>query len=181
MTAERPPSVPGLIRSSILFKEKVLLSPDILIGVLAGVGAWYFVPETQVKTALDGLTTAGLAIAATLVGVVIAALAVMVAFLSDEFLAKMDRATAKYGAMEGQLFPFWFVTGLGIVTILLSVGTIAFAQAADPVAQRVLVGLLTGLLVWTSLGVLNLVGYIHHTGVSRAIDARKKFPPPPER
>lgn len=180
MTAERPPTVPGLIRSSVLFKEKVLLSPDLWIGLVVGAAAWYFVPEAQIKTALDGLTSAGLAVAATLVGVVIAALAVMVSFLSEEFIALMDRATEKYGAMEGQLFPFWFVTGLGILTVLLSVGTIAFAQAADPAVRRVLVGVLTGLLVWTSLGVLNLVGYIHHTGVSRAILARKKFPGPPK-
>lgn len=179
MTAERPTTVPGLIRSSILFREKVLLSPDLWIGVVAGVAAWALVPEAQVVTALNALTSAGLAIAATLVGVVIAALAVMVAFLSEEFIALMDRATEKYGAMEGQLFPFWFVTGLGILTILISVGALAFAQAADVTVRRGLVAVLTWLLVWTSLGVLNLVGYIHHVGVSRAILARKKFPTPP--
>ena len=83
MTAERPPSVPGLIRSSVLFKEKVVLSPDLWIGLVVGAAAWYLVPEAQIKTALDGLTSAGLAVAATLVGVVIAALAVMVSFLSE--------------------------------------------------------------------------------------------------
>jgi hypothetical protein len=181
MTAERPPTVPGLIRSSILFKEKWILSPDLWLGVLAGVVAWFAVPDAQIKTALGALTSAGLAVAATLVGVVIAALAVVVAFLDDEFIEMMDRATEKYGAMEGQLFPFWFVTGLGIATVLISVGAIAFAQGAGTGVQRVLVAVLTWLLVWTALGVLNLVGYIHHTGVSRAILVRKKFRRPPER
>lgn len=175
MTADPPKRVPGLIRSSILFKDKVLLSPDLWIGLVAGGLAFVFVPEASLRDALDGLTSAGLAVATALVGVVIAALAVVVAFLDDEFIALMDRATkGRYGGMEGQLFPFWFVSGLGIATVLLSVGAIAFAQQAPKEAERVIVAVLTFLLVWTSLGVLNLVGYIHATGVTRALLIRKR-------
>jgi hypothetical protein len=178
MTADKPKRVPGLLRTSILFKDKVLLSPDLWIGALVGVAAWILVPETSLREALNGLTSAGLAVATALVGVVIAALAVVVAFLDDEFIALMDRATSKrYGGMEGQLFPFWFVAGLGVGTILLSVGAIAFAQPASVEVMRALVAVLSFLLVWTSLGVLNLVGYIHATGVSRALYIRKKNPP----
>ena len=129
---------------------------------------------SQLRHALDGLTTAGLAVATALVGVVIAALAVVVAFLDDEFIALMDKATRKYGGMEGQLFPFWFVTGLGIATILVSVAAICFGQGASNEWMRGLVGLLCWLVVWTALGVLNLVGYIHATGVSRALLIRRR-------
>ena len=175
MTAERPRRVPGLIRTSILFKDKVLLTPDLWVGALVGVAAFLLVPDDGLRAALDGLTTAGLAVATAMVGVVIAALAVVVAFLDDEFIALMDRATKdRYGGMEGQLFPFWFVSGIGVVTILLSVGAIAFATMAPNEAIRVLVAVLSFFLVWTSLGVLNLVGYIHATGVSRALVIRKR-------
>ena len=175
MTAERPKRVPGLLRTSVLFKDKILLSPDLWIGLVEGIAAFALVPEANLRDALDGLTSAGLAVATALVGVVIAALAVVVAFLDDEFIALMDRATKdRYGGMEDPLFPFWFVAGLGVATILLSVAAIAFAQQASVDVMRVLVTVLTLLLVWTSLGVLNLVGYIHATGVSRALLIRKR-------
>ena len=174
MTAERRPKVPGLIASTIQFRDKVVMSWDLWIGLAAGAAAVYFVPDAQLRNALDGLTSAGLAVATALVGVVIAALAVVVAFLDDEFIALMDKATRKYGGMEGQLFPFWFVSGLGVTTILVSVAAIAFGQDASKEWARGLVGVLTLLLVWTALGVLNLVGYIHATGVSRALLIRRK-------
>lgn len=166
--------MPGLIESSVRFKEKVLLAWDLWIGVACALAVFAFVPESQISPLIDSLTSAGLAVAATLVGVVIAALAVVVAFLDDEFLGLMDRATRRYGGIEGQLFPFWFVTGLGILMILVSVGTVAFAAMADATTRRWIAASLTLLLVWMALGVLNLVGYLTSAGVSRAMHIRRK-------
>ena len=174
MKGDHRPAVAGLVASTIRFRSKVVLSWDLWIAVAAGAAAIYFVPDTELRPALTGLTSAGLAVATALVGVVIAALAVVVAFLDDDFIALMDKATQKYGGMEGQLFPFWFVTGLGVTTILMSVAAIAFGQDASTGWARALVGVLTCLLVWTALGVLNLVSYIHATGVSRALLIRRR-------
>ena len=170
MTAPTPPSVRGFFASVALFKDKVILSWDLLIAVVVGIAAWFAVPESDAPAVLARLTGAGIAVSSALVGVVIAALAVIVAFMDDEFTALIDRATkTRYGGMEGQLFPFWFVTGLGILTVLVSVGTTAFAGGAPDWFARVLVGIVTLLLVWTALGVFNIVSYLHATGVSKAV------------
>ena len=178
MTAPTPPSVRGFFASVALFKDKVILSWDLLIAVVVGIAAWFVVPESDAPAVLARLTGAGIAVSSALVGVVIAALAVIVAFMDDEFTALIDRATkTRYGGMEGQLFPFWFVTGLGILTVLVSVGTTAFAGGAPDWFARVLVGIVTLLLVWTALGVFNIVSYLHATGVSKAVWIRNKTGP----
>lgn len=175
MTAPTPPSVRGFFASVVLFKDKVILSWDFLIAVVVGIVAWVIVSDADAARVLARLTGAGIAVSSALVGVVIAALAVIVAFLDDEFTALMDRATKdRYGGMEGQLFPFWFVTGLGILTVLVSVGTTAFGTGAPDWVARILVGVVTVLLVWTALGVFNIVSYLHATGVSKALWIRKQ-------
>ena len=112
MTADEPPTVRGFFASVVLFRDK-LVAWDLAFAMVAAAAVYLFVPDPQVKPALSALTGAGLAVATTLIGVVIAALAVVVAFLNDEFIALIDRATRdREGGMEGQLFPFWFVSGL---------------------------------------------------------------------
>jgi len=181
VTAPNPPSVRGFFASVVLFKDKVILSFDLWIGVISGIAAYLLVPESDAPSVLQGLTTAGIAVSSALVGVVIASLAVIVAFLDDEFAALVDRATeARYGGMEGQLFPFWFVTGLGITTVLASVAIIAFAGNASDSVARILVGVLTFLLVWTALGVFNIVSYLHGIGVNKALWIRRRTRPPDE-
>jgi hypothetical protein len=175
MTAPNRPTIRGFFASVVLFKDKIILAWDLPIAVLAGIGAWFAVAEADAPAVLARLTVAGIAVSSALVGVVIAALAVIVAFLDDEFTALIDRATkARYGGMEGQLFPFWFVTGLGILTVLVSVGITAFATDAAGWLARMLVGVLAFLLVWTLLGVFNIVSYLHATGVSKALWIRKR-------
>ena len=177
MKAPTPPKVRGFLESVALFKDKVVLSWDLWIGVVAGIVAWVLVADADAPGVLQRLTGAGIAVSSALVGVVIAALAVIVAFLDEEFTALIDRATeTRYGGMEGQLFPFWFVTGLGILTVLVSVGITAFGAGAADWIERVLVGVVTFLLVWTALGVFNVVSYLHATGVSKALWIRKKRP-----
>jgi hypothetical protein len=175
VTAPTPPSVRGFFASVVLFKDKVILSWDLPIAAVLGILAWVVVADADAPAVLERLTGAGIAVSSALVGVVIAALAVIVAFLDDEFTALMDRATKdRYGGMEGQLFPFWFVTGLGILTVLVSVGITAFATDAPGWLARVLVGFVALLLVWTALGVFNIVSYLHATGVSKALWIRKQ-------
>jgi hypothetical protein len=153
-----------------LFKDKVLLSWDVWIALATGLAAYFVVAEDAAGSVLQRLAGSGVAVSSALVGVVIAALAVIVAFLDDEFAALIDSATEDgYGGMEGQLFPFWFVTGLGVFTILTSVAVTAFASNPNAIIARVLVGVLSFLLVWTALGVFNIVAYLHATGVSKAL------------
>lgn len=174
MAADPTPRVAGLLASTVKFKEKVVLSPDLWIAIAAGVAVFQLLPDVQLHGVVRALASAGVSIATALVGVVIAALAVVVAFLDDEFLQLMDQATRRLGAIEGQLFPFWFVTGLGVLTILASTAASAFLGMADLVTLRWTAAALALLIVWTALGVLNLVGYLTATGVSRAAHIRRK-------
>jgi uncharacterized membrane protein YuzA (DUF378 family) len=51
-------------------------------------------------------------------------------------------------------------------------------QSLSELPLRVLFVAVIGLLVWTAVGVFNLVASLQATGVSRAIYARKKREPP---
>jgi hypothetical protein len=84
----------------------------------------------------------------------------------------MDDATRDYGGIEGQLFPFWFVTATGVGTTLLGVLLLLTADALPELPLRILFTTVAALLVWTALGVFNLVAALQATGVTRAIYAR---------
>lgn len=168
--ANESPSVRGFVASVIVFRGKILRSVDLWIAVAVGVAVALLVRDADLSATVNRLAAAGLGLSAALVGVVLAALAIIVAFLDDELMVLMDRATAaKHGGMEGQLFPFWFVAWLAILAVLLSVLAATLGQLFVPGVQRALVGLLSLLIVWSALGVFNLVSFIHATGVSRAI------------
>jgi hypothetical protein len=174
MAADRPKGVPGFLATCWLFKSKIVFSWDFLGAVLAVAAAIVLPSDSQVASLSEPLAGAAIGVGLALVGVVVAGLAVIVAILDDEFLAVIDHATRQYGGVEGQLFPFWFVTGTGVATILLST-TLLLAHAALPsLALRIVFAGDVALLVWTSLGVFNLVASLQATGVSRAIYARHR-------
>ncbi|MFP5343552.1 MAG: hypothetical protein ACLGIJ_11610 [Candidatus Limnocylindria bacterium] len=151
-----------------------MFSWDFAWALVATILAWYFPTEAQLRTMSEQLGPIAVGVATALIGVVVAGLAVVVAFLDDDFLALIDEATKRYGGVEGQLFPFWFVTATGVGATLCAVILILVRETAPELALRVLFAAVIGLLVWTALGVFNLVASLQATGVSRAIYARSR-------
>lgn len=174
MTAERPSRVPGFFSTLWLFRSKVFFSWDFAIAVaFAGFFATFSSVDHLPRLAVQ-LSAGALALAPALVGVVVAALAVVVALLDDDFLLLIDQATEKYGRTEGQLFPFWFVTATGVAAVLGAIVSDLIFDSVPEAAQRALLGAVTLFLVWTAVGVFNLVAYLMHTGISRVLFLRKK-------
>jgi hypothetical protein len=178
MAAKRPKGVPGFFATCWLFKSKIVFAWDFVGAVIAAVAAFVLPSDVQVAALSEKLAVSALGVGLALVGVVVAGLAVIVAFLDDEFLAVMDEATERYGGVEGQLFPFWFVTGTGVATIILSATVLLTHEILPTLALRLGFVGIAALLVWTSLGVFNLVAGLQSTGVSRAIYARRRRPKP---
>lgn len=174
MAAERPRHVPGFFETCWLFRSKIIFSWDFLLAVVTGLAAYLFVSDASLPAMADHAAAGGFAVAAALVGVVVAALAVVVAFMDDEFLILMDEATARYGSIEGQLFPFWFVTGTGIGAILTAAAIAVVGDSIHLAVLRILAAATVALVVWTAVGVFNLVAQLQATGVSRAIFVRSK-------
>lgn len=178
MAAERPRRVAGFFATCWLFRSKIVFSWDFAFAVAAALLAWLAPSEPQLRQLSEPLAPVAVGLATALVGVVVAGLAVVVAFLDDDFLALIDEATKTYGGVEGQLFPFWFVTATGVGATLGATALMLTRQSLSELPLRVLFAAVIGLLVWTAVGVFNLVASLQATGVSRAIYARKKREPP---
>jgi hypothetical protein len=174
VAADRPARLPGFLATCWLFRSKIVFSWDFAFAGLATVIAYAVPSDAQISKAAEPLAAAALGVGSALVGVVVAGLAVVVAFLDDQFLALMDEATERYGGVEGQLFPFWFVTATGVGTLLLAVFVLIAQPALPSLALRIAFAALVGLLVWTAAGVFNLVASLQATGVTRAIFVRRR-------
>lgn len=174
MAASRPSRVPGFFATVWLFRSKVFFSWDFGFAVAAAVASVFLPPDKDLPDAAAALTPVAVGLAAALVGVVVAALAVVVVFFDDDFLILIDDATRDRGGMEGQLFPYWFVTATGIAAVLTSTALMLVATSEWLGVTRALFVISIGFLVWTAVGVFNLVAYLQSVGVSRAIFVRKR-------
>lgn len=168
MAANSPPKVRGFFASTFRFRDKVLLAWDFVFAVVAAVLAWVLVEDADLAIASAGMGPAALGLAAALVGVVVASLALVVAFLDEDLLVLVAVATEDKGSIEGQLFPYWFVAGTGTGAVIASTALLLISDALGVLVAHVLLSVTVGLLVWTAVGVFNLVAYLHHLGVSRA-------------
>jgi hypothetical protein len=157
----------GFFASVWLFRDKIVWSWDCLAAAIVLLVAALAPTDEQVEKLADPLGTAAIALGATLVGVVVAGLAVVVAMLDDELLALMD-TDEKSGRVPGHMFPYWFVTATGVATFLLALLLILGRSALPPVLDRVIFALVAALLVWTALGVFNLVAALQALGINRA-------------
>jgi hypothetical protein len=161
--------VRGFLASCWHFRNKIVWSWDFLAALVVGVLALFLPSNAQLVDLSMAMGSAGILVGTTLIGVVIAGLAVVVALLDDQLLALMQSDEVS-GGVSGHLFPFWFVTATGVATVLLAVLlTLESAVTIAPDLLRAPFVLVASLLVWTVLGVLNLVGSLQATGVTRAM------------
>jgi len=157
----------GFFASCWVFRDKIFRSWDFLAAVITFTVSWAAPSDGQIEQLADPLGTAAIALGAALVGVVVAGLAVVVAMLDDELLALMD-TDEKSGRVPGHMFPYWFVTGTGVATFLLALALLLARPALPPLLVRAVFSLTAAFLVWTALGVFNLVAALQALGVNRA-------------
>lgn len=171
MADRQKSSIRGFASSLWTFRRAVFWQWDFVISILVVVLGFILLPDAVVERRSEALATAGVGLGGAMVGVVVAGLAVVVALLDDELLALMD-IDDESGRVPGHLFPFWFVAGIGVATFLLSALLFIVPGLLPPLAHRVLYVAVAGLLVWTALGVFNLVGSMQALGINRALLAR---------
>jgi hypothetical protein len=147
----------------------VLSSPGAYIVALAAAAAAYFVPSKQVAESLVPVATAELGIAAALVGVVLAGLAVLVVFLTEEYLELISQLPDPAERFDRIVFPFWLTSGLAVGAVILDLGVILTSDLTNDFARRALLGASTCLFLWALLGTMSLVGLIANHGGNRAL------------
>jgi hypothetical protein len=167
--------IEGFLVSCWTFRDTIVWSWDFAAAVIVGVLAWTLPTDLQVVAFVEPLAAAGVALGAALVGVVVAGLAVVVALLDDALLALME-TDVKSGYVAGHIFPYWFVTATGVVTLLLGTLLSVAGEALYPELLRPLFAAEAAFLVWTVLGVFNLVGSLQALGLNRALVARLRTP-----
>ncbi|QCQ93246.1 hypothetical protein [Rhodococcus sp. SGAir0479] len=142
-----------------------LLTIEYLGCLIAGVVASVFLVKrttAQTRTSLAGDV---LALTPALLGVVFAALALVVALLSDSYLRQLNHE--KDGILAF-LSPFMIVIGIQVVTLVSAVAYRAFAALVPYEVEGVLFGAVVVLFLTSSLEVVSLARSVLMHGLARA-------------
>ena len=146
------------------FRLRQLWAPEFVFGLLLGGGlAWILIAK---GTAQDRADAAGdfLTLAGSLLGVVFAGFALVIAFLSDPYLKRLEETSEK---TEGFLRPFMFSTGLQVGVILGAVGYRAVSSILPGDFEKAWFAVLSILFVTAILDVVALARSVMMHGVAR--------------
>jgi len=150
----------------MVYKGWDLWASILLASIIAAIAPIQLFPE-----ALRLLAIAELGVASTLVGVILAGLAILAVFLEESYLCILEQAG---GGFEEDLFPFWFTAGLAVYSIVLNVLVIVLANSLSLRASRVLLGLSVWVFLWALFASLNLVAFVAGHAANRAQLVLKK-------
>jgi hypothetical protein len=146
---------------------KVLVSPEIGGGTVLGVaGSLYMIRKANLADRAD-LVDSYTALVAALLGIVFAALALVVALFSNEYLDYLDEDGDGEGVIEF-LSPFIFAIGLQVAVLLGSVAYGPAAPALPKTAEHWVFGAITTLFVVAALDLVALARNVIMHGVARA-------------
>lgn len=132
-----------------------------ITGFTAGIANWR--PDIKVSGTAILLGQGALGIA--ILGVVLTALSIVVAFMGDEYLAVLDRVSL---GISGALFPYKVIS---VVCCALTIGGFVAALAWPLLPGSVQTGALastSGLAAWAVVGIGQLVFLTAFHGVQRA-------------
>jgi hypothetical protein len=164
MPSESSDDLPGFWRTTWRCKRD-LLSWDLPVAVvLAAVTEHFLKKPTIVKSAQVFFFTELGALAA-LLGVIIAGLAIVVAFLSDDF-AKVLSGTRS--GVAGDLWPFWLVTALCIAGVIVCGAGALFDGQLRIGQTKWLLVLAVFFGTYAFLAAMNLVSLLVLQGANRA-------------
>ena len=118
------------------------------------------------RNGIEVLLQAEIAALGTLLGLVIAGLSILVAFLSRDWIILLNRTE---NGVQGDFFPFWYVASLCTVSLIFSCGALLLRLQATPLQARALAVSSIFLCSYAVFAALNLVGFIVHQGGNRAM------------
>lgn len=158
-----PPPVRGLLRTTWDQRSHVLNWDLALAALLTAVGV-LFVKSSVIHDVLNGLLTAEFGLIGAVLGVVIAGVAIIVAFLTRDYAEVLMRSE---GGPIGDFWPFWFVAGLAASAVVTAgVGLVVIDQR--PSLQRTVFGVTTFLSTYAVFATVNLVAFVAQQGVTRS-------------
>ena len=161
MTADE---VPGFWRSTWR-NRRYLLSWDLPAAAGLGVASAFLSHRAISENALTILITEA-GILSGILGVIIAGFAISIAFMTRPWVRLLARTTS---GVEGDFFPFWLVSALAVVGILVCLTGAVLHSEATRAVQRVIFVISTFFSSYCLFATLNLVGFIASQGSNRAL------------
>jgi hypothetical protein len=169
-----PPPVEGFFKTTWTQRAH-WLDWDLFVAVLVTTAAVVFVNSITLEKILKDLLVAEFGLIGAVLGVVIAGLAIVVAFLSREYARVLMKAD---DGPIGDFWPFWFVAVLA-ATAVLAAGSGIVIEAQWPPLRRTVFGVTTFFSTYAVLATVNLVAFVAQQGVTRAWQLARKPPEPP--
>ncbi|MFN8223399.1 MAG: hypothetical protein U0R50_09175 [Gaiellales bacterium] len=139
---------------------------DFVAGLVAGgVVFWLTGPYPDLVSESETIYVAVAAIGAGVLGVVLAALAVLVTFFDDLYRLVVSKTT---GGFDAALFPYKVVAGLGGLCALVALGSLAASSQLSNSWGEFCFAVVLGLVTWTIVAMYQLVAITLHHGIARA-------------
>jgi hypothetical protein len=145
--------------------KRDLLSWDLPAAAIIAVLVGLFIDNKTIHDTGQVFLLTAVGALAALLGVIIAGLAIVAALLSDEFAAVLARSRS---GIAGDLWPFWLVTALCILGIVIAAGSALFMPQLHYPAMRVLIAAAVFVSSYAFFAAMNLVSLIVLQGGNRA-------------
>ncbi len=143
--------------------------PEVVFGLVLGVGGAIAAIDVTEPHAREAAAAQALALGGVLLAVTFAALALVVAIPSGEYLRALGETGDK--GMQEFLDPFLIAVGAQILLVLLSIGYRIFCSHLSPWIEHTAFGAIGFLLVFALLDVAGLARQLVFHGIARSRDA----------
>jgi hypothetical protein len=160
--SDEPPPVQGFFKAT--WKQRTqLLGWDLGGALIVTTASVLLVDSGVLSSVLPDLLMAEFGLIGAILGVVIAGLAIVVAFLSRDYAEALARAD---DGSIGDFWPFWFVAVISAAAVISAgAGLIIVKQVCG--SERAVFGVTTFLSTYAVLATVNLVAFVAQQGVTR--------------
>ena len=138
---------------------------DLLIAILTGFVLAVTPEIAQLESRYELIMATQIGVAVSLLGLVLAGLSIVVAFLSGSLMAIMD---AIDDGLSEDVWPFSFAALLAFLTATVSLGALILVPADNSAWIRASVGVTWALFFWTVSSTLSLIRVVYEYGKVRA-------------
>lgn len=127
---------------------------DFAVGIGGGIAAYFASGHPVVRANGVGILVAGGALDVALLAVVLTALSILVAFLSEDYIALLKKSRE---GIQGAIRPYKMIGALSGFAALVALGTALTWDATRVGAQRWLLAAASGLSAWAIAGTVDLI------------------------
>jgi hypothetical protein len=160
--------IPGFWRTLWTQKRDVFLQWDFALAVITAIASFIVPGRTELESRFELILTTEAAIIIGLLGIVLAALAIVIAFLSDDLIELLD----SHGGLQQDVWPFSFTSLLAVCSAVFPMAALATVPKQNEQLTRFALAISSALFVWTLLSVLALVRVVYKYGQVRASHIR---------